>query len=108
MLELGNIGGKMVHKLKLWIISQKDPVVSGKNFLPFLKLRNTRAVKLVFSGFQTGLSHSPFQKKSDSFRLNPKGSLSRLSPQGLVLTFIQRLVITLTLTYKHCFLLSHI
>lgn len=36
MLELGNVEGKMVHELKLWIISQKDPVISEKNFLPFL------------------------------------------------------------------------
>lgn len=107
MLELGNIGGKMVHELKLCIISQKDQVIQEK-FLPFLKLQSTLAVKLMFFGFQTGLSRSSFKEKSDPFRLNPKGSLSRLSPQGLVLTFIQRLVITLTSTYKHCFLLSHI
>lgn len=29
-LELGNTGGKMVHELQFWIISQKDPVISEK------------------------------------------------------------------------------
>lgn len=30
MLELGNIGGKMDHELKLCIISQKDQVIHEK------------------------------------------------------------------------------
>lgn len=61
MLELGNIGGKMDHELKLGIIFQKDHVI--QKILPFLKLQRTWAVKLMFFGFQTGLSHSSFQKK---------------------------------------------
>lgn len=61
MLELGNIGGKMDHELKLGIISQKDQVIHEK-ILPSLKLQSTWAVKLMFFGFQTGLSHSSFQK----------------------------------------------
>jgi len=34
MLELGNIGGKMVHELKLRIIFQKDSGISEKEFFP--------------------------------------------------------------------------
>lgn len=63
MLELRNIGGKMDHELKLCIISQKDQVIHEKS-LPFLKLQSTWAVKLMFFSFQTGLSHSSFQKKN--------------------------------------------